>query len=104
SFVRSGKEHVECHAGGPPKRWTLRQQLHHIKGLDPLDAGPGVTERHPAGLLKSPRAAVWDDLTTATVVKSSKTGTEPDRRPPVSPPARPAGPPRRPPHHARPAR
>ncbi|HLI00737.1 MAG TPA: hypothetical protein VKV06_08120 [Acidimicrobiales bacterium] len=23
SFVRSGKEHVECHAGGPPNRWTL---------------------------------------------------------------------------------
>ena len=22
SFVRSGKEHVECHAGGPPQRWT----------------------------------------------------------------------------------
>lgn len=32
SFVRSCKEHTECHAGGPPNRWTLPSVSYTTRG------------------------------------------------------------------------
>jgi transposase InsO family protein len=33
--VSPGKEHVEPHAGGPPRWWTLYADLHHVRGRPP---------------------------------------------------------------------